>query len=471
MADLNSFIVGLFLLLAAAVLVGELASRLGQAALVGQLMVGILLGPTLFGPYLGLSGTNPELAGIQFLATFFILVMAGLEISPEDLYDIGLPAGLLGLSIFLGPFLVGALVVHVVYPSLAILTCLFVSLTLSITALPVMGVMLSEFRITRTKMGILLLNTAVINELAAVSMFAVLLRLQANNSAGLVSVSIAVLSIALFLSTVLTFHMVLRVLRESRLWFSLLRRFRQTWKSKEAGFAVLMVMALGAAIYSQFLGLTFVVGAFYAGLLITPESAGSREHHSISQIFDAMTWGFFIPLFFAFVGLGMDLHKLTTSWVAVGDFAVLAVFAILSKFLIGTFVATRLGWASPEARAIGFLVSSRGAVELAMAVILLQIGIFTVGIYTVVAGVGLLTTVFAPIAAARFGRFPEEDLALRKPTDSGSPEAPSPRREPIPLVFPRAAGTASAPARPAADAPTVTRPTAERPALPARRKT
>lgn len=403
---ITGFIVVLFLLLATAVLVGEVATRFGQAALVGQLAVGVLLGPTLLGPYLGLSAVSPELSGIQFLATFFILVMAGLEISPEDLYASGLPAALLGISIFLAPFAVGAVVVHLVYPAFSLLTALFVSLTLSITALPVMGVMLREFRIGQTKMGRLLLNTAVINELAAVTAFAILLRLEGDPASGWVGAAIATVSVGLFLAAVLAAHMLLRLLRDSRAWGRLKGQFRRTWKSKEAGFAVLMVMALGSALFSQFLGLTFLVGAFYAGLLITPESAGYREHRSISQTFDAITWGFFIPLFFAFVGLGMNLRTLGSSWTGLAAFGALVAFALLSKVLIGTFVAKQLGWATPEARAIGFLVSSRGAVELAMAVILLESGVFSSAIYTVVAAVGLFTTVMAPIGAGLWGRFP-----------------------------------------------------------------
>lgn len=407
--DDTVFLVSLFLLFSAAVLVGEAMRRMGHAALVGQLAVGIVLGPTLLGPFLGLSSLSGGLAGIQFLATFFILVMAGLEISPEEIWHSGASAAFLGVAIFLGPFLAGAVVVPLVYPGLPFTTALFVALTLSITALPVMGIMLQEFGIGKTRLGVLLLNSAVINELAAVTVFAILLQLHdAGSAAGsdVLAVVIAVVSVFLFLATVLSVHMILRVLRASRRLLALRQSFHRTWKSKEAGFAILMVMALGAALYSQFLGLTFLVGAFYAGLLITPESAGRREHRSIGQVFDAMTWGFFIPLFFAFVGLGMNLWTLAVSPLTLAAFGVVAVVAVLSKLGVGFAAARGLGWPRPEATSIGFLVSSRGAVELAMAVILLQLGVFTSELYTVVAAVGLVTTLAAPVAAARLGRLP-----------------------------------------------------------------
>lgn len=426
MADLTSFIVGLFVLLAAAVIVGEIFTRIGQAALVGQLLVGIVLGPTLLGGYFGLTGVNDELAGIQFLATFFILVMAGLEVSPEELYDTGFMSGLLGIAIFVGPFLIGAFIVPIVVHGLSFTTTMFISLTLSITALPVMGVMLREFGLTKTRLGVMLMNTAVINELAAVTTFAILLRL---NSSGFSTgeVLIAVLSVAVFLGTVLSAHMVLRVTRETRIGRTVRARVVSMWKSRNAGFGVLMVLALGSALFSQYLGLTFLVGAFYAGLLITPESAGKREHRGVSQVFDVMSWGFFIPLFFAFVGLGMNLRTLGTPS-ALLAFGVLIAFALTSKIFLGAGVARILNWSKPDSIAIGFFVSSRGAVELAMALILLDLGVFTVEIFTLVAAVGLVTTIISPIGASHYGGF-----RLGAGSSALNP-GPSPNVGPGPLI-------------------------------------
>ena len=425
MADLTSFIIGLFVLLSAAVLVGEIVSRLGQAALVGQVLVGIVLGPTLFGSYFGLTGVNDELAGIQFLATFFILVMAGLEVAPEELVRTGFQAGLLGIAVFLGPFLIGAFIVPVVLTGLSFSTTLFVSLTLSITALPVMAVMLREFGLAKSRLGVLLMSTSVINELAAVTTFAILLRLNSAGFSG-VQIAIALLSVGVFLFTVLSAHMIIRVSRETRVGRAARERISNVWRGRNTAFAVLMVLALGAALYSQYLGLTFLVGAFYAGLLITPESAGLREHRSVNRVFDAMTWGFFIPLFFAFVGLGMNLRTLGNVN-ALLVFAALCAFAIFAKFLLGTSVSRFLNWSRSDSLAIGFFVSSRGAVELAMAIILLDLGIFTTKLFTLVAAVGLVTTIVAPIGAAYYGGFKtgtkESPLNLSVPSPNARPGA------------------------------------------------
>ncbi|MCI4365217.1 MAG: cation:proton antiporter [Thermoplasmata archaeon] len=405
MADATtSFLIALFLLLTLAVLVGELCNRIGQVALVGQLMVGVVLGPTLLGPFLGISGTSASFSGLLTVATFFILLMAGLAVSPEQIWDTGISSLLLGIAIFLVPFLSGAAVVYVLYPNLSTTTSLFIALTISITALPVLAIMLREFGLMKTRFGTFLLNSSVINELAAVTAFAVLLSITTSGDSSFNAVAISVATVALFLTTVLSIHMALRTLRHVRLWDRLVNRFRETWRSREAGFALLIVMGLGAALYSQFLGLTFVVGAFYSGLLVTPESAGAREHRSISFLFEAVTWGFFIPLFFALVGFNTDFRTLFSTPLAVVLFASLCLFALMSKIAMGALVTRSLRWSRQESLAAGWLLTSRGAVELAMATILLGLHIFTQPIFTIVAGVGLVTTCLSPIGARPFVR-------------------------------------------------------------------
>ena len=400
----TEFLVAMFLLVAAAILVGELVSRFGIPALVGQILVGVVLGPSLLGNALGLTNISTELMGIQFLATFCILMMAGLAVTPAQIRATGPAAAALGIAIFVVPFVGGAGIVRLLYPSYPVDTTLFISLTISITALPVLGIMLREFGLADTRFGAFLMNASVVNELAAVTTFAVLLRLESGTGNLGYDIATALATVGLFLTTILAIHMGLQSLRQLHVWDRWVDRFRLTWRSREAGFGLLMMAGLGAALYSQFLGLTFIVGAFYAGLLVTPESAGRAGHRTISLVFNAITWGFFIPLFFALVGFGMDFTTLSLADYSILAFASLALFAFFSKVFVGTAFARLLGWSPDESLCAGMLVSSRGAVELAMAVILYQQGFFTKEIYTVVAGVGLLTTLFAPIGAKPFVR-------------------------------------------------------------------
>jgi Kef-type K+ transport system membrane component KefB len=431
------FIVALFLFVGCSVFVGELFSRIGQAALVGQLLVGIVFGPTLLSPLLGFSSLSSELTGLQFLATFFILLTAGLAITPEQIRATGAQSAVLGVSIFLIPFLAGTAVVRLLYPGLGVETDLFVALTISITALPVLGIMLREFGLMESRFGVTLLNCSLANELAAVTAFSILLRVSTSSSPPMTSIVYAGVTVALFLSTILAIHMALRSLRHLRVWEKMVRRARATWRSREAGFALVMICGLGAALYAQTLGLTFLVGAFYAGLLITPESAGPHEHRQLARVIDTITWGFFIPLFFALVGFGMDLRSLVASPSVALAFAALCVFAFFSKVFAGSAITRLFGWSPTESLGAGFLVASRGAVELAMAVILRSLGIFSLNLFTVVAGVGLVTTLLSPIGARSFVR----DLGAKAPAPAGTQVRPwvstsFPDLEPIPELLP-----------------------------------
>jgi Kef-type K+ transport system membrane component KefB len=442
----TQFIIGLFLLVASGVLVGELFTHFGQAALVGQLLVGVVLGPSLLGPALGLSSVTAEFSGLQTLATFFILLIAGLSISPKQLRETGLPSTLLGVAIFFVPFLAGAGLVRVVLPGAGAYQDLFIGLAISITALPVLGVMLREFGLLDTTFGVLLMNASVVNELSAVTAFAILLRVSSGATPGPTAIAISIGTVLLFLSTVAAIYALLRTLvARPQLWNRLRRGFHATWNSREAGFALLIVVALGSALYSQFLGLTFILGAFYAGFLITPEVTGPKAHRSITTVLDAVGWGFFIPLFFVLVGYGTNFRDLGTSLVEIAAFVVLAVYAVASKFLVGAGVALGLGHTTEESYLAGFLLTSRGAVELAMAVILESAGIFNETTFTLVAGIGLITTIVSPIGARPLARSVlaawrrerrsvtpppawTEAYSLPPPPDNARPPLPEPTR-------------------------------------------
>jgi Kef-type K+ transport system membrane component KefB len=397
----TEFIIGLFLLVASGVLVGELFTHLGQAPLVGQLLVGVILGPSLLGPALGITSAavTPEFGGLETLATFFVLLLAGLTISPKELRATGVPAVVLGVAIFFVPFFAGAGLVHLLYPSFSSNLDLFVALTISVTALPVLGIMLREMELLDTPFGAFLMSASVVNELCAVSVFAVLLRINAGGGTLLSATGLALGAVLLFLATMLAVYLLLRWVGQRPAWARFVRRFRATWNSREAGFALLMIAGLGTALYSQYLGLTFVVGAFFAGILVTPEITGRKVHQSISTIFEAVSWGFFIPLFFVLVGFGTNFTLLAGSYLAVAAFVALLAFAILSKFLVGSAVGLTLGRSSEESFSIGFLLVSRGTVNVAMALVLLSAGIFTTSTFTIVAGVGLVTTIVAPLGA------------------------------------------------------------------------
>jgi Kef-type K+ transport system membrane component KefB len=417
----TEFIVSLFVLLATALLAGEVAMRLGQVALVGQLITGVILGPYLLGPFYGVTvhtGVSPSLTAVQFLATFFILFMAGMEMDPADIYGMKLKTLLTGLAVFLVPFGSCFAVGYFVFPGMSILLLLFIAVVLSITALPIMGIMIAEFGLVGKKLGRMAMTVALVNELAAITVFAVLL--QVYNGGGhptAISLAIALGSVLLFLVVVLAAHQLLAALHQMKGWQSFTSRATTGVRYREAGFALLMVLAMGAALLSQGLGLTFVIGAFYAGILVTPASIGADSYKTIKSILNVVCWGLFIPLFFAITGLQVNL-TVFLSVAGLGTILVLLAVAALSKIGAGAAAAKAQGWEAPDALAFGFMVNSRGAVEIAMAVILFGDGILTSQLFTLVVAVGMATTILAPIGAMRSWMLTtrsREDLVARMP--------------------------------------------------------
>jgi Kef-type K+ transport system membrane component KefB len=415
----TEFLISLFLLLACAIVAGELALRLGQLALVGQLLVGIALGPTLVGPYIGLSTVSPELSAVQILATFFLLFLAGLEMGPSQFYTMKWTTLVLGLSIFFIPFGIIFVVLHFVAPQLGFLVGAFVAVTLSITALPVMAVMVKELGLVDREFGRVVMAAALVNELAAVTVFAVLLQLyDAGGAVSFVSVGLALGATALFLGVVFAAYFALKYAREHSRISAASNRFGKTVRSQEAGFALLMILSLGAALFSQYLGLTFVIGAFYAGILVTPDSVGKPLYDGLRKVLHVFMWGLFIPVFFAITGLQTDLRLLFTPAAGIA-FIALLLAAAFTKVGTGMSITRMLKWSEPDSVAFGFLVNSRGAVEIAMAVILFTTGILTTFWFTVVVAVGLVCTILAPMGAVWAWKWTPEsraDLYARAPS-------------------------------------------------------
>ena len=308
----TQFIVDLFVLLAAAVLAGEISVHLGQAALVGQLCAGVVLGPTLLGPFFGLTGLTGALTAVQTLAVIFVLFLAGLEVVPGSIHQMEFGNFILGIAAFVIPFSIGAVLVGPVL-GLGYPTNLYVALTLSITALPVMSILLDELGLSKTRLGTWLMNAALINELTAVSVFAVLLRLGSTPFENVKAIAIGVLSLALFIATILTIEQALRFLRSTpgvgadraRVHRHLAKQaggVRPPDGPRRGGDALFAVPWSHVRCRSVLRG----------GSSSPARALGRRPTNRSVRSSGSMSWGFFIPLFFALIGVNMDLRDLGT---------------------------------------------------------------------------------------------------------------------------------------------------------------
>jgi Kef-type K+ transport system membrane component KefB len=390
---LLQFYDAVFLMLAVAWVMGEVAHRLGQASLVGQLLGGVLIGPAV----LNLVQTSADLTVLENIGLFFIMLLTGLTVKPREISAAGSRAAVVSLVSFLIPFAAGTEIAHLFGADM--ITSLVVGLAISITAVPVNAIILMELGILDTKLGQTVIAAGVIDDIVAFIVLAVIQEYAAghggfNEGALLVTAGEAVA----FLAVVFVADMLIR----SRITWIRARTAKLSPHIRAPGsaFIGLVTFAVGISLLAQSAGLQFVIGAFFAGLILG-EVFGAESLGKANDVFHGVTFGFFAPIAFAFIGLEFVVP--TAMGLEVLGALLAAAFA--SKFFGGYVGARAVGFIEGESRTIGFLMNSRGFVELVVSTTAFQLGLIDQAYFSLVVCIGIITTVVSPIASR---------IALRK---------------------------------------------------------
>ncbi|CAE6494631.1 cation:proton antiporter [Candidatus Nitrosotenuis uzonensis] len=387
---MSEFFISVIIMLVAARVLGEVAQRMKQPALVGELFAGVLIGPSL----LGLVHVDTSLKVITDLGVFFLMFLTGLEMHPNEIKKAGKKALLLSTVAFFVPFLAGTGVSHLL--GLDLIISLFIGLTLAITAVPVSAVVLMEFNLLKSKLGSTVMTAGVINDILSLVVLAIILQMAANPDQELDygNIGFSVVKIAAFVGGIFLLDFILGktkhfLPRAMTPWFEKL-------KTREASFGILLVSAIGLSLIAEQVGLHFVIGTFFAGLIIYRELIGKENFERVSGIFSAITFGFLAPIFFAFIGIELNIYSITDH---LPLFAILLGVAIGGK-VGGGFIGAKLaGFSKSESKTIGYLMNNRGMVELVIATIGLEAGLIDVGMFSVIVAVGFITTIMSPIMA------------------------------------------------------------------------
>ncbi len=387
---MSEFFISVIIMLVAARVLGEVAQRMKQPALVGELFAGVLIGPSL----LGLVHVDTSLKVITDLGVFFLMFLTGLEMHPNEIKKAGKKALLLSTVAFFVPFLTGTGVSHLL--GLDLIISLFIGLTLAITAVPVSAVVLMEFNLLKSKLGSTVMTAGVINDILSLVVLAIILQMAANPDQELDygNIGFSVVKIAAFVGGIFLLDFILGktkhfLPRAMTPWFEKL-------KTREASFGILLVSAIGLSLIAEQVGLHFVIGTFFAGLIIYRELIGKENFERVSGIFSAITFGFLAPIFFAFIGIELNIYSIADH---LPLFAILLGVAIGGK-VGGGFIGAKLaGFSKSESKTIGYLMNNRGMVELVIATIGLEAGLIDVGMFSVIVAVGFITTIMSPIMA------------------------------------------------------------------------
>jgi Kef-type K+ transport system membrane component KefB len=393
--QLLRFLAELTVLFLAARIGGEVAARLKLPLHVGELLMGIALGPSLLG-WLWPAGfdalfpadvaTRSLLDVVSWTGVIMLALLAGLETRLGILRTAG--RAVLGgwIGGFGLPFAAG-LALGTAAPDALVpagvdrpVFALFLATAMSISAIPVIARILMDLKLYRTRLGMVILSTAIADDTVGWIVLAVVAGL-ARGALELGPILRTVLLTAAFVvgSFTLGRMLVSRAIRASR-------RLRVPYGELSA--MLMLVFALAAL--TQWIGVHLVLGAFVAAILIgrepdlDPDSVTAVRH---------LGMGLFIPFFFAYTGIKVDLTTLHGSALAFAAAAV--VVACVSK-IVGGWAGTRLGGLPPwEALAVGFGLNARGAMELVIAAIGLSIGVLSEPMYATIVLIAVLTTVMA----------------------------------------------------------------------------
>ncbi len=369
---------------------GEILRRIKQPSLVGELLAGMIIGPSL----LNLVQPTDQLNVIANFALFFIMLLTGLNLHSKDVIEAGGRAILLSLPAFVVPFLGGQMVASAL--GLGLTQSLAVGLTLAITAVPVNSIILMELGILKTKLGSTVLTAGVIDSQLSLIMLGVVLQVPANGSGWNLdygSLALSVGKVVLFVGGVLSVD---RLLRHHPEWLPrFLSRLRPKLLTRESSIGLMLIFSIGVALLAESLGLHLIIGAYFAGILLN-QAIGDERLDRTLNVFTGATFGVLAPLAFAFIGIEFDLHALTGVPLL---FGALLLVAIVGK-LAGGYAGARLGgFSSAESRTIGSLLNSRGMVELVIASIVYHAGLINLTLFSVVVGIGIITTTVSPIMA------------------------------------------------------------------------
>ena len=383
------FFLAVFLMLLVARVFGEILQRVKQPTLVGELLAGVLIGPSI----INIVQPTADLTLIANVSLFFIMFLTGLRLHTKDIVEAGQKAMVVSVLAFAIPFAAGAYVSSLF--GLTLVESLVVGLTLAITAVPVNSIILMEFGMLKTKLGATVITAGVINDILSLVVLGVILQLPASGGAAVnyVGVAASVGKIALFVGVIL---FVDRQLRRHPQWSRRqLARLGPRLGTKESSFGLMLAFSIGVSELAEWAGLHFVIGTFFAGLLLN-EIMGDDLLERQTNVLSGITFGFFAPLLFAFIGVEFNAEAIAGVLVLAGA---LLLVAIRGK-LFGGYVGARLaGFSRPQSNLIAFLLNSRGFVELVIATIAYQAGLIDLALFSIVVAVGVITTIMSPITA------------------------------------------------------------------------
>jgi len=392
MPHLGLLLVQIAVVVVAARTVGLLFRRIAQPQVMGEMVAGILLGPSLLGwvaPGVSRSLFPAEslgfLSSISQVGLLVFMFLVGLELNPRLLRGRGYTALVTSHASITVPFFLGSLLAYRLYPRLsdAGVTftgfALFMGAAMSVTAFPVLARILTERALLRTRVGAVALACAAVDDVTAWCILAGVVALIRAGHAGLPWWG-TVLGSAAFVAAMIGIARPLLARLE--------RRFERDGRVTQDVLAIVLLVTLASAWTTEALGIHALFGAFLAGAVM-PKGEGFV--HALAGKLEDVTVVLLLPLFFAFTGLRTRIGLVDGAemW---GWCGLIILVAVAGKLGGGALAARMTGMRWREAGAIGALMNTRGLMELVILNVGLDIGAISPAVFAMMVIMALATT-------------------------------------------------------------------------------
>ncbi|HEX8029856.1 MAG TPA: cation:proton antiporter [Vicinamibacterales bacterium] len=369
---------------------GALAQRFNQPAVIGEVIGGIMLGPSLLGwlapqmQHALLPGEAiPVLGMMAQIGVLLYMFLVGLELDIDSLRGRAGKTMAISATGIVVPFALGAVLALQIFEDHApqgvslLSFLLFIGVSMAITAFPVLARILGDRRLQRTPIGILALTCAAIDDVSAWCLLAFVVSVSQNTPADAIK------------TTVLTAAYIGLMLTVGRMVMTkIVARLDETKHIGENALTLLLLAVLASAIATEYIGVHAIFGAFLLGAIIPHDSAVSE--HARIRIEDLVKVSL-LPAFFAMTGLRTQVGLLTgaAEWALCG---VIILIAVAGKFG-GVTVAARLTGSNwRDSATLGALMNTRGLVELIVLNLGLDLGVLTPRLFTMLVIMALVTT-------------------------------------------------------------------------------
>ncbi len=390
------FFVNILILLVVARVFGEIMERFNQPAMIGEILAGVVLGPTL----LNFIHRTEDIKVISELGVFLLVILAGLEINLDDvLKSLRGKNIIISLSAFFLPIISGFAVGKLFNQD--VMTTVFIGLCVAITALPVSIRILMDLGKLNSPLGQKIVSVAIFDDVMALTILGILLDLKDVEKTfySITTTTIfTLLKLAFFLIIVIiSYRLIKRFTKEENFIEQQLNKVLGFLKGKESLFAILFVFILIFASLTEAVGLHFIIGSFVAAMLINKDLIGEKHLNTVHNTTNSMAMGFLAPIFFAGIGLEFKFEAISNYGLLIA-----IVFVSFASKIAGGFIGGKAaGLKTRESIVLGIGLNARGIMELVIANIAYQAKLINSEIFSMLVIMGLLTTLTTPFLLKR----------------------------------------------------------------------